>query len=42
LFSPQNITRKIKSRWVRLAGHVARMRAKRNAYRVLVEKEINF
>jgi hypothetical protein len=27
----------IKSRWRRWEGHTARMRAKRNAYRVLVE-----
>jgi hypothetical protein len=28
----------IKSRWMRWAGHVARTREKRNAYRILVGK----
>jgi hypothetical protein len=36
-FSP-NIIRMIKSRRMRWAGHVARMREPRNAYRILVEK----
>jgi hypothetical protein len=36
-FSP-NIIRTIKSRRMRLAGHVARMGEKRNAYRILVGK----
>jgi hypothetical protein len=33
-----HIIRIMKSRRMRLAGHVARMREKRNAYRLLVEK----
>jgi hypothetical protein len=33
-----NITRMIKSRRMRWAGHVARMGNKRNAYRILVGK----
>jgi hypothetical protein len=37
LYSSPNITRMIKSRMVRWAGHVARMGEKRNAYRSLVE-----
>jgi hypothetical protein len=37
LYSP-NIIRMIKSRRIRWAGHVAQMRAKRNAYRILVGK----
>jgi hypothetical protein len=36
LYSSPNIIRMIKSRRMRWAGHVARMRNKRNAYRVLV------
>jgi hypothetical protein len=32
----QSIIRMIKSRMMRLAGHVARMGEKRNAYRILV------
>jgi hypothetical protein len=36
-FSP-NITRTIKSRRMRWAGHVARMGEERNAYRILVGK----
>jgi hypothetical protein len=36
-FSPR-IIRMIKSRRMRLAGHVARMGSKRNVYRILVEK----
>jgi hypothetical protein len=35
----QNIIRIIKSRRMRWAGHVAHMRANRNAYRVLRERE---
>jgi hypothetical protein len=38
LYSSPNIIRKIKSRRVRLAGHVARMGETRNAYRILVGK----
>jgi hypothetical protein len=38
LFSSPSIIRMIKPRRMRWAGHVARMRAKRNAYRILVEK----
>jgi hypothetical protein len=34
------IIRKIKSRWMRCAGHVARMVEQRNAYKVLVGKPI--
>jgi hypothetical protein len=33
-----NIIRTIKSRWMRWAGHIARMGEKRNAYRILVGK----
>jgi hypothetical protein len=36
LYSSQSIIRIIKSRRMRWAGHVARRRAKRNAYRLLV------
>jgi hypothetical protein len=36
-FSPR-IIRMFKSRWMGLAGHVARMEEKRNAYRILVGK----
>jgi hypothetical protein len=36
-FSP-NVIRMIKSRRMRWAGHVARMWAKRSAYRILVRK----
>jgi hypothetical protein len=36
-FSPNNI-RVIKSRRLRLAGHVARMEERRNAYRALMGK----
>jgi hypothetical protein len=35
LYSSPNITRIIKSRTMRWAGHVARMGEKRNAYRIL-------
>jgi hypothetical protein len=38
LYSSPNIIRTTKSRRVNRAGHVARMRAKKNAYRVLVGK----
>jgi hypothetical protein len=38
LYSSPSIIRKIKSRRMRWAGHVARMREKRNAYRLLVGK----
>jgi hypothetical protein len=38
LYSSPNIIRMIKSRRMRLAGHVARMGATRNAYRILVGK----
>jgi hypothetical protein len=36
LYTSSSIIRMIKSRRMRWAGHVARMREKRNAYRVLV------
>jgi hypothetical protein len=36
LYSSASIIRVIKSRRIRWAGHVARMREKRNAYRILV------
>jgi hypothetical protein len=38
LYSSPSIIRIIKSRSMRWAGHVARMRKKRNAYRLLVGK----
>jgi transcription termination factor 2 len=38
LYSSLNITRVIKSRRMRWAGHVARMGETRNAYRILVGK----
>jgi hypothetical protein len=38
LYSSPNIIRMIKSRSMRLAGHVARMGEKRNAYRILMGK----
>jgi hypothetical protein len=38
LYSSPNIIRMIKSRSMRWAGHVPRMREKRNAYRILVGK----
>jgi hypothetical protein len=38
LYSSPSIIRTIKSRRMRLAGHVARMGEKRNAYRILVGK----
>jgi hypothetical protein len=37
-YTSQSIIRKIKSRRMRCVGHVARMVAKRNAYRILVGK----
>jgi hypothetical protein len=36
LYSSASIIRMIKSRTMRWAGHIARMEAKRNAYRILV------
>jgi hypothetical protein len=38
LYSSPSIIRMMKSRRMRWAGHVARMGAKRNAYRILVGK----
>jgi hypothetical protein len=38
LYSSPSITRVIKSRRMRLAGHAARMGERRNAYRILVGK----
>jgi hypothetical protein len=38
LYSSPDITRQLKSRRMRLAGHVARMGEERNVYRVLVGK----
>jgi hypothetical protein len=38
LYSSPTITRMTKSRRMRWAGHVARIEAKRNAYRILVGK----
>jgi len=38
LYSPPNIVRVIKSRRMRLAGHVAHMGEERGVYRVLVGK----
>ena len=38
LYSLPNIIRSLKSRGLRLAGHVAHMEQSRNAYRVLVGK----
>jgi hypothetical protein len=38
LYSSPSIIRLIKSRRMRWAGHVARMREKRNAYRIFVGK----
>jgi hypothetical protein len=38
LYSSPSIIRVIKSRRMRWAGHVARMREKRNAYRIFVGK----
>jgi hypothetical protein len=38
LYSSANIIRQIKSRKMRLAGHVARMGQERNVYRVLIGK----
>jgi hypothetical protein len=39
LYSLPNKIRMIKSRTMRWAGHVARMGAKRNVYRLLVESQ---
>jgi hypothetical protein len=39
LYSSPSIIRMIKSRRMRWAGHVERMEAKRNAYRILVESQ---
>jgi hypothetical protein len=36
LYSSPSITRMIKSRRMRWGGHIARMREKRNAYRILL------
>jgi hypothetical protein len=38
LYSSSNIIRMMKSRRMRLAGYIARMREKRNGYRILVGK----
>jgi hypothetical protein len=38
LYPSPSIIRMLKSRGIRLAGHVERMRTKRNAYRILVGK----
>jgi hypothetical protein len=38
LYSSSNITRIIKTKRIRWAGHVARMDGKRNLYRLLVRK----
>jgi hypothetical protein len=38
LYSSTNIIRMITSRRIRWTGHVARMRAKKNPYRILVGK----
>jgi hypothetical protein len=38
LYSSPNIIRKIKSRRMRWAGHVARMGEERNVYRVFIAK----
>jgi hypothetical protein len=40
LYSSPNIIRMIKSRRMRLGGHVARVEEKRNAYRILVGKPV--
>jgi hypothetical protein len=37
-YSSPRIIRIIKSRWMRWAGHLARIMEKRNAYRLLVGK----
>ena len=41
MYSSSNFIRDLKSRRLRLAGHVARMEQFRNAYRVLVGKPEN-
>jgi len=38
MYSSPNIIRVIKSRRMRLAGHVARMRERKDAYKILVGK----
>jgi hypothetical protein len=38
LYGSSSIVRMIKSRWMRWAWHVAHMREKRNAYRILMGK----
>jgi hypothetical protein len=38
LYSSPNILIMMKSRWMRWAGHVALIRKKRKAYRILVEE----
>jgi hypothetical protein len=38
LYTSPNIIRQVKSRRMRWAGHVARMGAERNVYRVLIGK----
>jgi hypothetical protein len=38
VYSSPRIIRIVKSRWMKCAGHVARMGAKRNAYMLLVGK----
>ena len=38
MYSSPSVIRMIKSRKIRWTGHVALMRAKRNAYRILVGK----
>jgi hypothetical protein len=38
MYSSPSIIRIIKSRWMRWAGHVARLEEKRNVYRLLVGK----
>jgi hypothetical protein len=38
LYSSPNITREIKTKKMRWAGHVVRIGVRRNAYRVLVRK----
>jgi hypothetical protein len=38
MYSSPSIIRMIKSRWMRWAGHLARIRVKRNTFRLLVRK----
>jgi hypothetical protein len=40
LYSSPSVIRMIKSRKMRWAGHVARMKGKMNAYRILVGKPV--